>query len=85
MNPRYAWGMRTTLNIENDVYQGVQAIAQSSGQSVGEVVSRLLRKAMSAPAQPYATQEDGCPVFPVKEGAPIIAVTRASELLDEDA
>jgi len=41
--------MRTTLNLDDDVYQLVRLYADSRSQSVGKVVSELVRRAVQAP------------------------------------
>ena len=45
--------MRTTLDIEDDVLAAAKELAQRQGVSTGQVVSRLLRSALTgeAPAQ----------------------------------
>ena len=45
--------MRTTLDIEDDVLAAAKELAQRQGVSAGQVVSRLLRSALTgeAPAQ----------------------------------
>ena len=45
--------MRTTLDIEDDVLAAAKELAQRQGVSVGKVVSRLLRSALTGetPAQ----------------------------------
>lgn len=71
--------MRTTLTLDDDVYQSVLTMAKVSGDSLGRVASRLIRRALSAPA----TAGD-YPTFNVPHGTPIIPGNRAIELLDEE-
>lgn len=42
--------MRTTLDIDEDVLQAVKKLAGAQGRTAGEVVSELLRKALSRPS-----------------------------------
>ena len=46
--------MRTTLDIEDDVLAATKELARRQGISAGQVVSKLLRSALTgeAPAQP---------------------------------
>ena len=41
--------MRTTLDIEDDLLIAAKELARREGTSAGEVVSRLLRQALTAP------------------------------------
>jgi hypothetical protein len=42
--------MRTTVNIDDDVYEAAKALAASEGQPIGRVLSRSLAGAL-APAR----------------------------------
>lgn len=46
--------MRTTLNLDDDVLAAAKARAHREGRSVGDVVSELLRVAMTQPASDRA-------------------------------
>ena len=41
--------MRTTLNLDDDVYELVRFYAESRSEPVGKVVSELVRRAIRAP------------------------------------
>jgi hypothetical protein len=62
--------MRTTLNLDDDLLQAARSLARQRGESLGAVVSRLLREAL-APELDLAYEMD-VPVFIVREGAPPI-------------
>lgn len=49
--------MRTTLDIEDDVLAAAKELARRQGISAGQVVSRLLRAAMSGEAARGAAQD----------------------------
>jgi hypothetical protein len=74
--------MRTTLTLDDDVFDAARALARSSGTRLGQVVSDLLRRSLQAPAG--VATKNGLPVFPVDAGAPIIPADRARALLDEE-
>jgi hypothetical protein len=74
--------MRTTLTLDNDVFDAAQALARSSGKRLGQVVSELLRRSLHAP--PGVATRNGLPIFAVGVGAPIIPANRARALLDEE-
>ena len=46
--------MRTTLDIDDDVLAAVEDLARQQGRSAGEVVSLLLRRALTGGAAPPA-------------------------------
>lgn len=79
-----AVAMRTTLTLENDVYEAAQAMAQASGKRLGEVVSLLMRRGLKASAE-TSTVRSGLPVFQVVSGDPIIPSNRARDLLADEA
>lgn len=75
--------MRTTVTLDDDVFEAARAQAEASGKNLGEVLSQLARRGLRASAQ-SATQS-GLPVFTVAPHANIIPSSRAKELLAEDA
>ena len=62
--------MRTTVNLDDDVMRAVRSLARERDESLGTVISALLRKALSPPDQ--ITYEEDFPVFQVREGSPPI-------------
>jgi len=75
--------MRITVTIDDDVFEAATAQAQASGMRLGEVLSQLARRGLSASAEKAQTK--GLPVFKVPEGAAVIPSSRARDLLAEDA
>jgi len=71
--------MRTTLQIEDDVYRAAKSIAAMENKSIGAVVSHLIRKAL-APGN-YAEETGDIPSFRVSETAPPLTMemVRAAE------
>ena len=49
--------MRTTLDIADDVLHAAKERAQRERKTAGEVVSELLRYALTAPREPLAVRE----------------------------
>jgi hypothetical protein len=74
--------MRTTVNIDEDVMRAVRSLARERGESLGAVISALIRKALRAPAE--VTYSAEFPVFKVREGAPPITPEMV-EAAQEDA
>jgi hypothetical protein len=74
--------MRTTVTIDDDVFQAVQAQAQASGKRLGEVLSQMVRAGLSVSAKTGTV--NGLPVFKVPADAELIPSNRARELLSEE-
>jgi hypothetical protein len=49
--------MRTTLDIEDDVLQAARERAQREKRSIGEVISELARRALTAMPEPLSVEE----------------------------
>jgi hypothetical protein len=54
--------MRTTLTIDDDLYEAVKSMAKASDEDLGEVVSNLLRNALN-PNRPVPPEQTD-PSFP---------------------
>jgi hypothetical protein len=74
--------MRTTVTIDDDVFDAVQAQAQASGKRLGEVLSQIARAGLQASAA--TGNVNGLPVFKVPAGAEVIPTSRAREFLAEE-
>jgi hypothetical protein len=73
--------MRTTINLEEDVFRAVRSLARESGDSLGTVVSRLVRQALRPSSG--IRYEMKVPVFSVREGAPPITSEMVRSALEE--
>jgi len=73
--------MRTTVTLEDDVYEAAEALARALNKPLGKVLSDLIRRGLR-PAEPV--MEEGFPVFQVPPDAPMIPGSRVRELLDEE-
>jgi len=74
--------MRTTLTLDDDVFQASRALAEASGRRLGEVVSDLLRRSLQS--RPAVASKNGLPVFKVGDGAPVIPSDRARDILADE-
>lgn len=74
--------MRTTLHLDDDIYETARAVAAAEGASLGKVVSRLARRGLQ-PA-PSRTARRGFPVFDPGAGAAPITPDLVRRALDED-
>jgi hypothetical protein len=74
--------MRTTVTLDDDVFEAARALAAGSGQTLGQVLSRLARQGLRGSAE--RTSRRGLAVFPVPADSPVIPSDRARELLAND-
>jgi hypothetical protein len=74
--------VRTTLKIDDDVYQAARCIAMAENRTIGEIISALLRKALLA--RDYRQDAEDIPSFRVSESAPPLTLEMVREA-DEDA
>jgi hypothetical protein len=58
-------GMRTTLDIDEDVLQAAKELAAARGRTAGQVVSELARAGLN-PARRAVRVRNGVPVFPAR-------------------
>jgi hypothetical protein len=73
--------MRTTLDLEIEVLQAAKEIAATRGVSAGQVVSELLRKALT-PTRTAKTR-NGVPLLGRKTGAPPLTMAVVNRLRED--
>jgi len=73
--------MRTTLNIDDELMNAIRSLARERRQSLGEVVSDLIRRGLR-PEAPEAYSHD-FPVFMVREGTPPITPEMVQAAMDD--
>jgi len=61
--------MRTTLDIDDDVFLAAKELAVAHGRTAGQVVSDLLRKALSSPRT--AKVRNGVPLVPRRQSGAV--------------
>jgi hypothetical protein len=77
--------MRTTLDIDDDVLQAAKEIGEVRGQTAGQVVSELLRKAIQSPRDGHRQKvRNGVPLIRRRGGVPILTVALVDELRDDE-
>ena len=76
-------GVRTTVDIGDDVLQAAKELAAVRGQTAGEVLTDLARKGLERPEQQRRTR-NGVPLLPRRRpGAPRPTMKLVNELRDE--
>jgi hypothetical protein len=75
-------GMRTTLDIDDDLLATAKQMARDQHSTVGRVISELARKSLETSATP--TIRNGFEVFKSRPGAPRIDLEFVNRLRDEE-
>jgi len=70
--------MRTTLNLDDDVFQRVWSYADSRSMPLGKAVSELVRRGLTA-ARPTRTV-NGIRVFELPEDSPKVSTRKVRDL-----
>jgi len=73
--------MRTTISIDDDVYQEVKEYAESKDIALGKAVSDLVRRALDAPLQTRIV--NGLHVVVLPEDSPVVTAEHVKKLRDE--
>lgn len=73
--------MRTTLNLDDEVFQLARLYAESRSLALGKAVSELVRKGLSAPVRTRIV--NGVHVFDLPPGGRRISSERVKELESE--
>ncbi len=73
--------MRTTLSLDDDAVEAARKLAAARNQSLGRVVSDLMRQGLTA-RRAYPVTDDDFPVFRVAQDSPPITLEDVKR--DED-
>jgi hypothetical protein len=76
--------MRTTLDIDEDVLRLAKHLAQERAESLGRVVSDLIRRGIQ-PSAKVAPRRGAIPTLPRKEGARPVTAQDVKDLLESEA
>ena len=80
--------MRTTLDIDDDVLEAAKERARREHKTAGQVVSALLRQALTAPAAPSTVVREPTPVYgfrPFPASGSVVTNALIDELRHDDA
>ena len=76
--------MRTTVTLDEDVYQAAVHLSRVSGDRLGKVLSTLARRGL-APGKPAPKKSSRrFPTFDVPPGSPVIPASRIEGIIDEE-
>jgi hypothetical protein len=70
--------MRTTLSLDDDVFQVVRSYAESRSLALGKAVSELVRRGLNAPMSTKVV--NGIHVVVLPPGSPEVTAERVKEL-----
>ena len=76
--------MRTTVSIDDDVYEAALHLSRVSGERLGSVLSSLIRRGMMTPPRQQRKSSRRFPTFDVPPGAPVIPASRIEKAIDEE-
>jgi hypothetical protein len=78
--------MRTTVTLDDDVYEAAQAHARATGQRLGRVLSEMARHAFQVAERPPkgAARRRRFPRFDVAPGTRLIQASRVQKALDDE-
>lgn len=76
--------MRTTVTLDDDVYEAALHLSRASGERIGRVLSTLARRGLSGPTPPSKRSRRRFPTFDVPAGSPIIPASRIQRYIDEE-
>ncbi len=76
--------VRTTVTLDDDVYEAAMHLSRSSGERLGKVLSTLARRALNPESSQSRRSTRRFPVFDVPENAPVIPASRVQRAIDED-
>jgi len=76
--------VRTTVNLDDDVYEAAKALARSGGESVGRVLSRLARRGLAPSRASAKRTRSGFPVFDLPADSPPVTPELVARALEED-
>lgn len=75
--------MRTTITLDQDVYEAAMHLSRTSGERLGKVLSGLARKGLHQETD-VRVKKGRFPVFKVPSDAPVIPASRITRFLDEE-
>ena len=74
--------MRTTLTIDDDVLSAAKALAAQRNETIGDVISDLVRQALSPPT-PGVSTRNGVPLLPRRQDGGPVTLETVNALRDE--
>jgi len=76
--------VRTTVTLDDDVYEAALHLSQVSGEGLGKTLSTLARRGLKPPEAPKKKKSQRFPTFDVPPDAPVIPASRIQRVIDEE-
>jgi len=76
--------MRTTVTLDQDIYEAAVSLSRVSGERLGKVISSLARRGLQRNAKPRRKVSQRFPTFVIPPGSPVIPASRIHRVLDEE-
>ena len=76
--------MRTTVTLDDDIYEAAMHLSRASGERFGKVLSMLARRGLKPADSPARRSRHRFPVFDVPANAPVIPASRIQRVIDEE-
>ena len=76
--------VRTTITVDDDVYEAAMHLSRTSGERLGKVLSTLARRGLKPAELPARRSTRRFPVFDVPPNAPVIPASRIQRVVDEE-
>jgi hypothetical protein len=79
-----AGNVRTTVTLDDDVYEAAMHLSRASGDRLGKVLSKLARRGLKPTEEVARRSNRRFPVFDVPANAPVIPASRIQRVIDEE-
>ncbi|MEZ5400926.1 MAG: hypothetical protein R2729_14745 [Bryobacteraceae bacterium] len=76
--------MRTTVTLDDDIYDLAVRMSQASGDRLGKVLSNLARQGLNPPAAIRKARKSRFPTFYVPPGTPPMSLKDIEAFLEEE-
>jgi hypothetical protein len=76
--------VRTTVTLDDDIYEAATHISRVSGERLGKVLSTLARRGLKPADSPSRRSTHRFPTFDVPANAPVIPASRIQRVIDEE-
>jgi hypothetical protein len=75
--------MRTTVDLDEDILRAAKDLARDRSQTLGQVLSELVRKGLAPSGKPYEVR-NGVPILPRLPGGRPVTSQHVKELLESE-
>jgi hypothetical protein len=76
--------MRTTVTLDDDIYEAAMHLSRVSGERLGKILSTLARRGLKPADAPARRSRRRFAAFDVPANAPVIPASRIQRAIDEE-